>query len=548
MTIVRLFGYYAVHSIKNQIKKLFKTWVAILMIVCLVLGAIIGMVAGVLDGAFDEDIPVDGAETVEPAEPDGSWKADFSAVDMGCGIVALLTLGMFSFAAFRADKSGCEIFTSPDVNILFPAPIKPQSVLLFKLMCQLGASVVASVYLLFQIPNAMVNLGMTLPTVIAAISAWIFILLFMSLIQILLFTLGSTKLRIKKYIRPVVYAVLLATAFGFVMYWKNGGGEPLNAAVAYFSSDIIQYIPIYGWIVGLFKSAMMSDLVLTGVYFALLTLALIVTVRVIWCIKADFYEEAMARSEQTAELLRGAEEGLAVKSKDKKDRSDKLKRDGLKFGEGANIYFFKAMYNRFRFAHFKVFTKTSETYLVSAVGVALVLRLGMQINTFVPIALTLGVLAFFRSLGNPISKDIELNCFIMIPEKSYKKIFYSMLAGASDCLLDLMPGMIISGIILGENIFVVFAWMLFIATIDFYSSGVTTFLELSISVTVAKQVKQVIAIMFIYFGLLPNAIIIIIGLILEQTAMFALICALFSFGLGAIFSYFSSLLLDRGRK
>ena len=88
----------------------------------------------------------------------------------------------------------------------------------------------------------------------------------------------------------------------------------------------------------------------------------------------------MAKSEEKAELLAAAQSqkgGVGI-VKRKKDRSDNLRRDGMRHGSGANVFFHKAMYNRFRFAHFGVFTKTSETYLVAAVGAAVLCRFVIQ--------------------------------------------------------------------------------------------------------------------------------------------------------------------------
>ena len=45
---MRLFWYYALHAVKNQLKKLFKTWVLVLLLACMLLGGIIGGVAGSL--------------------------------------------------------------------------------------------------------------------------------------------------------------------------------------------------------------------------------------------------------------------------------------------------------------------------------------------------------------------------------------------------------------------------------------------------------------------------------------------------------------------
>ena len=42
---MRLFFYYAFHSFKNQLRKLFKTWVLIFLLACMLIGGIIGAAA-----------------------------------------------------------------------------------------------------------------------------------------------------------------------------------------------------------------------------------------------------------------------------------------------------------------------------------------------------------------------------------------------------------------------------------------------------------------------------------------------------------------------
>lgn len=68
-------------------------------------------------------------------------------VEAGVMIVflAILLWGMYS-----GSKDGTDIFQMADVNLLFTAPMKPQSVLMFRLSFQMVATVFASIYLVFR--------------------------------------------------------------------------------------------------------------------------------------------------------------------------------------------------------------------------------------------------------------------------------------------------------------------------------------------------------------------------------------------------------------
>ena len=71
---MRLFFYYAFHSFKNQLRKLFKTWVFIFIAVCVLLGALIGggagLVAGLISDRNDESAPSESEFVPDEEIPD----------------------------------------------------------------------------------------------------------------------------------------------------------------------------------------------------------------------------------------------------------------------------------------------------------------------------------------------------------------------------------------------------------------------------------------------------------------------------------------------
>lgn len=542
---MKLFLYYAFHSVKNQIKKLCRSWFIIFLICCILFGAIIGIGAGLIAEHFsgEDDLPVEE----EPGEIEEIEEIDGELVKkILCMAVCAITLVVFFFNFAMADKSGATVFTMPDVNLLFAAPMKPQSVLLFKLMNQILLMVAASVYLAFQIPNLVVNAGLDALTVVSIFAAWIFILIYGKLINVLVFTVTSTKTNLKKFIRPSAYTFLAVLALSFLAFYKTGSNTLPDAALSFFGSTATRYVPVYGWIKGLVMWSVEGNILMLAVSAVLLVLGVIVLSFRIWRIKADFYEEAMAKSQETAEILNAAAEGGTAKRK--KDRSDNLSRDRLNYGSGANMFFFKSLYNRFRFAHFKFFTKTSETYLVISVGAVLVAKLAKLDIDFLWIGIGFCALVFFRSLGNPMAQDMAKDYFVTVPASSHAKVFWSLAAGTLDCALDLLPAFIVSAIFLRANILTVISLFFLCIAVDFYASNVMLFIELSLPSSLALQVKQAISIMFIYFGLIPIAAVIIAGLVLDMISLFLVVAALVALGIGVVFFAFSPVLLERGRK
>ncbi len=546
---MRLFSYYALHTFKNQLKKLFKTWVLIFIVVCLVIGVALGAFLALLDGSGgDSDPPDDIAEPEGPTFAESTGIEVNEAIELAAGGIVLL---MFVFYAMSADKNGSRIFQPADVNLLFPSPMKPQSVLMFRLATQLGVAVLGCAYMLFQLPNLIMNAGLTLWAALALVASWGLTIAFGTLIQVLLYTLASTHTSVKRFLRPAIFITLLLIAGGFIIFSQRSGAGYLKAAVLFFNAPVTRYIPIWGWIKGLCAFAMAGNA--TGAALCLLALALAgaLLVYIIWNIKADFYEDAMAKSEETAELLERAqsEKSTGFLVKREKDRSEKLRRDGMDHGSGANVFFYKSLYNRFRFAHLGFFTKTMETYIVAAVGVALFCRFVTHSDGLMPMALTLAALAFFRSLGNPLAQDTAMDYFLLIPESTWAKLFWSLMGGTANCLLDVLPAILIGALLTGTNLFAALVWVPLIVSVDFYATSVGTFIGLSAPVSAGKTLKQVIQILFIYFGLLPDIAVAALGIVFGHTAAGMTGAALLNFGLGFAFFGLSPIFIDpRGGK
>ena len=542
---MRLFGYYAWHSFVNQLRKLFKTWVLIFLVICMAVGALIGVGAAMLDDASGEDEEIVESEIIEE-EPGTMEKLGIEPEEFVELIVGGIILVVFVFQAISADKNGSKIFLPADVNLLFSSPMKPQSVLLFRLMTQLGTSILASVYLLFQLPNLVLNLGLSIWVALAMIATWCLTIVIGKLLQILLYIVCSTNVKLKSHLRNGIYVFLLVIAGAYLLYWKTSGEHYMVAATGFFNGSVSRFIPLWGWLKGFCMFAIEGNIVGLLVSFAAIVVGGSLLTYIIWHIKADFYEDAMAKSEETAELLAAAQsaKGGVTVIRRKKDRSDKLHRDGMRHGSGANVFFHKAMYNRFRFAHLGIFTKTSETYLVAAIGTAVLCRFVIQTNGLIPIILTLGALTFFRAMGNPLEQDTQMDHFLLIPESTWHKLFWSLLGGTANCFLDLLPAVIVSALLLGENVLLALAWLPLIVSVDFFATTVGAFIGFSVPVSAGKMVKQLVQIMFIYFGLLPDVAIMAVGLTFDQPVLAAIGCTVINVLLGLVFFFLSPLFLE----
>ncbi len=530
-----LFGYYAWHSVKNQLKKLFKTWVLVFFVVCCLIGGVLGFTAATLEDAYEDETDTEDTVYEEDIQEQTPWDLEIQPLELTELIVGGIVLAAFVLITMGADKSGSSIFLPADVPVLFASPLKPQSVLVFRLGAQLGTIALLGVYYLFQIPSLM-NMGLSVWAALAGIATFCMVMLLAKLFQVLLYTVCSTRIQLKKYLRPGIFGFVGLLGLAFYLFWSQSGHSPLAAANAMFNGDASRWIPFWGWTKGFLMSAIENQWAMAALYLLANILAGGVLVYVIWHIKADFYEEAMAKSQETAALLEQAQESSSVVvAKRKKDRSEKLRRDSMHHGSGANMFFFKAMYNRFRFAYLYIFTKTSVTYLLVALGVAALCRFILAASCTIPAALVLGVMIFYRALGNDLSKDVQTPYFLLVPESTGKKLLYALLGSSANCLLDLLPAMLACPLLAGESVLGLLVWLPLLLSVDFFSTNAAAFLEVSIPKSVDKTIRQIILVMFVYFGLLPDILIMAFGITLGHTALAAVLCCVVNCLLGLLF-------------
>ena len=577
---MKLFLYYALHTFKNQLKKIFKSWVVIFILACALIGGVIGFVAARIgsmaedraekieaelreQGIVSENEQQESAEASEAPESEPEEKSDgqfvmfgfdfpggakMAFVELAIGGVILLILVM---EALSADKSGAKIFLPADVNLLFPSPMKPQAVLMFRLITKMGVMLLLTFYMLIQMPNLTLNLGLSTAGALSIIIAWGILLILSMLMQSLLYAYSASGEGRKSRISTGVYTVLGVILAGFLVYYMKSGGPALQAAFGYFNSPVSRFVPVIGWLKGFCMYTIEGNLPMAGLMLGLVVLSGAALLIMIRRMKADFYEDAMAKSEETAALQREVQEtGRLTVRKRKKDRSEKLLRDGLNRGQGANIFFWKTVYNRHRFGILRYFTKTSITYIAICTAAALLLYFvgkDLPFERFIIVALLMGFVVFYRSLGNPLDQDVRVDWFRLIPESSFKKLMFSLLGGTYNSCLDLLPGLLIAALILRTPLYLVPVWMLFILSIDAYSTTIATFIDLTVPQHAGKILKQLVQIMFLYFGIGPIAAIIAVSWVFGMLSVGLVAATAFNIALSAAFLAFSAVRISPGR-
>lgn len=533
---MRLFLYYASHSLLNTIKKVMKTWVAFILIV-IVFGTVVGLVTSLFtkNSKSGKDTPdtavttvVDGEEgqgeelTLEDAA-DGSFAKSKigqmmkkynitkeQIVDLAISAVFLLVLATNILNAQNSSK----IFLPADVPMLFSSPMRPQSVLMFRLLCTLGTSLIVSLFMLFQIPNLTINAGLSLWGAVSLVIVYAMILVFSTLVQVIFYTITSRMKTGTGNIKTFLAVVYGAVFLGFAAFTAISKLSLVEGLFAYFASTKTHWVPFWGWLRGISYYACIGDMTMSMIYLGLFVVACAVLVLIIWKLKADFYEDAMFAAEHKAEQLESAKKaakgGVTTREKERKASLD---REGFHYGSGANVFLYKAVFNRFRFAKLRIFSTTMIVYTIVAGVVAWFARGYSHGDAFFIPAAVLGVMAFYRTMGDPIREDTSRDFFMLIPETHHKKLMYSILGSLSVTAIDLVLPMVVAAIMLKANPLNVLVWFAFVLSISFFATVVGTLISLSLPKDQAQTISVVVQMIFLYFGLTPSAMALIIGIL-----------------------------------
>ncbi|MCI7087034.1 MAG: putative ABC exporter domain-containing protein [Lachnobacterium sp.] len=556
---MRLWGYYALHTFINTIKKIFKSKVMIVILCSFLIGGVVGGSVGFISSLVEDQARTESSvskddKTNDPAQ----MEEDFMTVHADAiresipAATMILLLVVVLWGIYGGSKKGSDFFLMADANILFAAPLKAQTVLMFRLSFQMLALLFFTFYLIFQVPSMKLILGLDNFAIVAIFLAWGMLLFMSKLMSVFTYTLTATYEHLKKYVVPFVFAVgLLVVAATGAVYISTGNDYMATLRLTY-GADWSNYIPVFGWYKAMVMNAINGHVFASLGYMALNLVFLIALVWGIWHIKADFYEDALAGAQKRDDMTKAALEGRNI-NKDKKQsakRTQKLEHKVRKSyelkGWGASVFLHKSILNRRRFSKFGFVTNTLLLYLaIGGLGAAF-MAYKTDLREISVVGLIMALTLFFRNFGNPIEIESSHNWLFLVPEDPYKKVLYAILAGSVDCVLDLLPGIVVATVILRGNPLMALLWLATLVSMDFMFSCFGLLLQAILPSSAMDVVKSMLQMMLRAFIIVVIAIAFAIGTVLQGLALGAVFCMFTSLAVGTICFIVYPSLLHRG--
>ncbi len=371
--------------------------------------------------------------------------------------LALVYFAAQTYAVLRtAMTKGTTVFGLDDVQLLFTAPVKPQSVLLYGVVRQMGKSLLIPLFLMFQMANLRNLLGMH-ASEIAALFVAMFLLAFVSqVIAMSLYALLAENHAARKNI--VRGMNVLAVAFVASGLLQLAGGD-FNALLRFYSNGAWGYVPLMGWLRASLAAAEGGNTLISALLMAASLLLALPPLFAVWKKQPDFYEDVLDTTQHKHELAQLTQSGNKHEATVRQMKV-RVGRTGLGFGRGASVFFYKQLLElrRTGMMFFDMWTLINGLivvgmcYFMGGAGGLNETPETMNIAIHVTLAtLVYMQLVFYISTGQFVVEQ-KRPFLYLAPNNPRAKLVMCNMLGALKCAADAFIGFLIAGLVSGFSL------------------------------------------------------------------------------------------------
>ena len=353
-------------------------------------------------------------------------------------------------------SSGTSFFSLCDVNNMFVAPISERRLLLYGIGRQLATMVVLVITFSAYGGMLITMFRLTALQTFLLIFGIILMLTLVQLVTLMIFCLASCHPVRARVIRYIIYAEAFFAVIAVIAYIFSHrfGQDTICEAV---SQPLLEFIPFIGWMHALVFGVINNDpqrILLSSIGLALLAGASLV---IFFRTKLDFFEDVLSRAESYHEFKESIREGKVSDSMMMGGREIKLRKRGIKKGEGASAVFFKHLLESSRRSRFLFFNINTVVLLfvafVIGFGVTQAIPGANRTIIYLSTAVICSYVQFFFSASGDWVKELTKPYIYLIPDGAVKKL---IMASATGLIKPYTDGIItfgLLGIVFGGNIF-----------------------------------------------------------------------------------------------
>lgn len=349
-----------------------------------------------------------------------------------------ITTGVFGaiiyFSLRMGIDKGSTYFRMSDVNFLFPAPFRPNQVLIYGFLKQIGGTLVLMMIALFQIPNIKNNFDMQPygPFVIMLV-----VLMYMfayPVFAMLMYSWSSKSAGRRKLGKALIDGAAILTLAGFL--WKLAETRKIAPAlIGLLDQDAVNWIPFIGWIKMVLSAAV--DGITPTFWLGIALTVTFVSGFTVWIYRMnlDYYEDVLEATEYTEAALAAKKQGRNLQFGMKVKKGI---RQGLS-GNGGMAIFSKSMLEMRKTAWILFVDRTTVTVVASSIAFKLFMPAEATADGFVSMFSILSFsvyLLFFFSIQGRWSLELGKPFIYLIPVSTAEKLFCATLTEHIKNLLD----------------------------------------------------------------------------------------------------------------
>lgn len=455
-------------------------------------------------------------------------------------IFLLIISALFIYSIYSGTKKVDSKFKMSDVNFIFVSPIKPQTVLLYGVIKKIAVELLASAYILYQIPNLLRKFHVPVINEILLMVAFLtFQLVFCNILKLFMFALSTKYKELGSIVRNVIKGLLVSIVPLVILLIVTSKIQLFFMALVnniMYNSNIT-YIPVFGWMREIACQSLKTISISYIIYVALLILLSGILLYITYSMELDFYEEMASSAENNDIIYNIQKDGTNRKNIFLKP----FKKRDLKLNEiyGAKVLFFKHLNEYYKRSIFFFINAYSVILLIVSIMLGLNAK-GLEIKFMLLVSAV--ILGFTSGFGGKIYSEISFDFIFLLPDSPQKKLFYgiasSLIKIFTDAVLLFVPFGILRRVSIIEILFCILCYLLFGGMLSY--SGLFAF-RIAQFLGFTGQISQ--SLFFLLFQVLLMGMAFV--MILLITGIFTQFNAsaiysgfiIFSLGIGTLFSF-----------
>ena len=506
--------YLMLVAAKNKLKEIFKSPAKLIMYT---LG--IGLLVFLLIQGMGAEINLEPTDSLY-----------LKGIFFGFFLLSLVT-------AIIAGIKGTSPYAMQDVNLLFPSPIWPRTILLYGILQALKTVLLGSWFIVFQAGWLRSLFGVDGIGLFLIWLSYVCYAFICQLLQIFLyaFTHGSsTRKKIAGGIIILLFLPLILQAF---WHFYGAGFELMEALTGLLDSWAINMTPFIGWAAAGAEAVAVGSYVEAVVFLGLMLAFGFMMFLIIYVKDPDFYEHAAGVTQTAYQVQRDAMEGDIESAFARKNV--KVKRTGLS-GFGASVFFGKHLRESLRAGRIGLWG-----FPLLVMGVVAGIIAWVNYNEYasshgwnlMSIVIGMIVLKFFTyGMGRGILETYN-HYIYLVPENPFKKWVWANMEQLVEAIGEAVFVFAIVGIITREHPVALVVSVLIYMSFTFYMLGINLAFMRYTGIMVRNPILAVVFMILYVVPAAPGAFIAVLAafMVLEAWALvvFGLVFSIWLLAVGA---------------